>query len=409
MKASDRIGLFGIVFLFFWVSFIAPAFPGGFLFPLLLLAWLVLLLLVRRDLCRRIFAAAEIPFCVFMVTMAGGILAAGDRTLALSYFWRFVFPAPFIYFFAKCAFEREQFPTVIRVVCCMAVGMVALGIVECIAAYNPLYENLVFNLYYTAFRGKRMMSTQMHPAALGSYLVVAFSFAIMVIAGSRKGRPRAQGLFCAGSVLLGIFLTFSRGALLGIAAVGALWHKGKVTRKNLVFLSIIFLILAAVVLSCSVLSRTPDYRSFSRYSLKGLMLEGSTYGRKVERFLALGPILRDHPFIGLGFGHFRVHFDRYLPHATEGSGFDAKVADCMYVTVLSETGLIGFAGFLLFLCSLLVRAGRRPGTQEALAERCLCAAFVGIACTFITYDGLFWAAPAYLFWSVAGMLSALSS
>ena len=85
----------------------------------------------------------------------------------------------------------------------------------------------------------------------------------------------------------------------------------------------------------------------------------------------------------------------------------------MYVTILAETGLIGCAAFFIFIYSVikntLIKLKEALFNESRLILLRFFVGFVGIMCTFLTYDGLYWTAPCYLFWYYTGVLSSLNN
>ena len=78
------------------------------------------------------------------------------------------------------------------------------------------------------------------------------------------------------------------------------------------------------------------------------------------------------------------------------------------MTVLAETGVVGFGGFVFFIVCLLKRIGkslRSVRTQDKVVTVSFFAGFVAMVWSFLTYEGLYWRAPSYLFWSYAGILA----
>ena len=63
-------------------------------------------------------------------------------------------------------------------------------------------------------------------------------------------------------------------------------------------------------------------------------------------------MIKDHPFFGVGLGHYRVLFDHYFPIIAGHLIYDQKIADCMYVTILAEAGIIGLTGFIFFIAAI---------------------------------------------------------
>lgn len=410
---SDRFRLIVIILLLLWISFLAPIVERylQFMFFIVLLALLSISICLDKNFYKLIFNKTEIPFWAFLLTMIGGIIVVKESAVAYRHFWSFIFPIPFLFYSGKIAFEEKYGVLIIRSICLMALLISIYGIIEFVTRQNFIYKELLNNPYYTVFKGNRMMSTHFHPTPLGTYLVAIFPLTVILLLKEKNIFLKLLSIIYAIVIFISVILTFSRGVLLGVSMGVSIIVFFLVRRKKTSFILALILLIVTIVGLSSLLFRYGN-SSFYRYSLQGLLQE-YIYSMKITRFIALGQILKEYPFFGAGFGHFRVLFDYYLPHLAKVCSYDGKVADCMYITILAETGLVGFGGFLLFIYFLFKRVWKSlklPGENEnRLFLVCFLAGFVGIICTFLTYDGLYWNTPAYLFWTYAGIISSLST
>jgi len=396
-----------MIALFLGVSFFAP-FAGeqwASKFIILLCILLIVSFGFKKDIYKSIFNKVEIPFWVFLLTMIGGLAGVKDSAVAYRHFWLFIFPMPFLYFFAKTAFRENSGRLIIRSACLMATLVCIYGIIEFLTKQNFLYTYFTRNMYFEVFKGRRMMSTQLHPTPLGTYLVAILPLSIALKSLEKKIFLKFMSRIYMAIIFIGIILTFSRGAFLGFFAAMLVMVVFLIKQKKWLYIWALIL-LSAIIIGISSLC-FPS----ARYSLQVLALPHSYYA-KLCRIMSIGPILRDKLFWGLGFGHYRVFFDHYLPRLAGYCSYDGKVADCMYITILTETGIIGLSGFLIFISFLFMRIRNRLRILLKNADRLLLVSFlsgfIGMLCSFLTYDGLYWVAPSYLFWSYAGILAFLS-
>ncbi len=408
----EKSSSIGIIFLFLWISFFAPFVGEPWLFKFLLLPCVLLIisLCFKRGLYKFIFSKIEIPFYIFLLTMIGGVVAVKEPAVAYRHFWAFIFPIPFLYLFAKIAFKENYGLLVIRSMCFMAALVCIYGIIEFLAKQNFIYTYFAKNIYFEVFKGRRMMSTQVQPAPLGSYLIAILPLSIALKYLERKVFLKAMSIICTVVISIGIILTFSRGVFLGFFIAMSIMVVFLIRRKKMLYI-LALILLAVIIIAGNSLLYYFGHSPFFRYSLEGLSA-WSPYSNKIERFMAIGPILKEHPFLGVGLGHYRVLFGYYLPHLAN-IYYDLKIADCMYITILTETGIAGFSGFILFIYFLFKRIRIRlkilSKNEDRLFLVSFLSGFIGILCSFLTYDGLYWVAPSYLFWSYAGILSFLSS
>jgi len=411
-QASSVLKTFSIIFLFFWISFFAPLVQifWNFLFLGISGVLLLAILYLDRGALKAVFNKNELPLLLFVLAFALGIAPAQDKTLAMWHLYRFIIPIPIAYFILKLSFQEKRCIIVIRFICAMASLVAFYGAIEFFTRYNFIYEKVMYNMYYIPFIGRRMISTQGHPAALSTYLVSILPLTLILITKEQKFFLKILSWLYAAIIFLGIMLCFSRGGLIGLFLSFAviIFFTFRQKRLFLIFClsgGVLFLILISTILYLK------GYHMFYRYNFSELL--GCSYFKKFHIFLSIGKILSDHPFLGLGLGHFRIFFDRYVPILAGNVAFDSKVADCMYLTLLAETGLVGFFAFIAFIGCLFKRIKNSLTQSFVNPERrmlivCFLAGLIGNLGSFLTYDMLYWAVPACLFWFYSGILSSLS-
>lgn len=207
----------------------------------------------------------------------------------------------------------------------------------------------------------RLGGAGINPNQLGSYLVVAMVFAIVLAANRRWSGPARAAMFVlAGLAALGVFMTVSRGALVGMAAALLVtpFVIGRGRRSTAV---------AGVALV--VLGSVAYFATLAPASAVDRVLHpdrGGGSGR--EDLWRVGwRMVEDKPVHGVGAGNFPERSIDYLlrPGATERDTFivdEKKVAHNVYLTVLSELGAVGLTLFLLAIVLCLraaLRAARR--------------------------------------------------
>jgi len=97
-------------------------------------------------------------------------------------------------------------------------------------------------------------------------------------------------------------------------------------------------------------------------------------------------MFQDHPWIGVGIGNYAAAYSAYaLPHWYEALGHAHNV----WINLLAETGILGFGAFALFWLSLFRYALRAAQDPAASAyRRALAIGLVG-SLTYLTVHGLF--------------------
>ncbi len=209
----------------------------------------------------------------------------------------------------------------------------------------------------------RLKGAGLNPNQLGSYCVVAAIFATTLAANPRWSvLARTAALAVAGFAGIAVFMTLSRGALVGLAAalVIAPLVIGRRRRAG-----------AVVIAVAAVLGTVGWYATVAPpNAVERVTHPGGGSGR--EDLWRVGwRMVEDQPVWGVGAGNFPVAAVHYLlrPGATERDEIivdEQKVAHNIYLTVLSELGAVGLA-FFLFIIFLALRCALSAARRFAHA------------------------------------------
>ncbi len=414
-KIISSIKLTGIIGMFLWISFFAPLIGDKYQVIFLIVIAILLLasLIFDRNVYKLIFDKKDAPFWIFLLLIMGGLINIKDSSVAYRHFWAFIFPIPFLYFYAKSVFQERHRILILRCICIMAASVAIYGFMELIFGKNLVYVNYINNSLYNMYVGSRMMSVHSHPAPLGTYLAAIFPLSLALYMMEKNRLLKLISIICAVIIFTGALFTFSRGVLLALLIEMLIIAFFSIKEKRIYYFYIILLPVLVILISSILNHYYGGLKvNFGRYSFRILTLVFE-YSRKFMLFLGAEKMILDQPFFGVGFGHFRVLFDHYFPSIASITEYDKKIADCMYLTILAETGIIGFGGFMFFLYSIFKNIYRVLKVNLDNQNRFLLvgffSGFIGIMCTFLTYDTLYWTAPSYIFWSYAGILSYLSA
>jgi len=269
-----------------------------------------------------------------------------------------------------------------------------IAILELIFHKNIIYERFVYNFYYDLYiASRRAMSTLYVPQVLGTYIIACLPLILFLITNGKGYFDRILGLSTMVFCIIALILTFSRGPLFGLI-IALTFYFYKKHKKIIIPFLLLIMIITAVFSLCSSGSAA------WRLGLSGWTAY-SDYQHRATRIATVLKILRDHPFIGLGLENYRFLFDRYF--FIKNAQWDWRVTDNMYLTILGESGMLGFFAFMCFIV-LLLRRTYKNYNEFGFA---LFIALIGILCNMMTYDMLYWTAPFYIFWIYCGMLSSL--
>ncbi len=181
-------------------------------------------------------------------------------------------------------------------------------------------------------------------------------------------------------VVVAVLGTLSRGALLGLLAMGALaLAAGMVRLRTALGISVV-----AGVVVLAVLAVAPGLVATS-LEQKGVVA-GQNVSERLDLWAAAGRMTLESPVVGLGPGAFSQHHDEYTSALPEDVNHPLDVAHNTWLEVSSELGLVGLLAFVALLvvaCGTAWTCWRR--TREPLAAG-TAAGLVGcaVAATFVT-------------------------
>jgi O-antigen ligase len=204
---------------------------------------------------------------------------------------------------------------------------------------------------------------------------------------------RFVALGMAAIMTVAVVFSFSRGALVGLAAAGAYavivhW------RRLPVILLVVGLAIALVV---GVYKRDPG-RFDTSFEVKGNIAQTNIESR-LDTWAAALELTAQQPLLGVGPGNFQDYFSKATgrPAGTE----QLTQVHNSYLDVATETGLIGAAAFILYLITVVGRA--RTATRRRLGAPgigfALTVALVGVIVAGFFLSGQY-AAP---FWVLGGL------
>jgi O-antigen ligase len=136
--------------------------------------------------------------------------------------------------------------------------------------------------------------------------------------------------------MAGVYVTFSRGCLIGLVAVIVLtaWKQ-----RSIVFRTLIILALGAgLVFATQFWSRNEDFKNING--------DGSFQQRLATSKAGISMFL-DHPLLGVGPACSVVAWPLYAPQGLYTRG--SLVTHNTFIQALSETGALGFVAFIAFL------------------------------------------------------------
>jgi O-antigen ligase len=232
-----------------------------------------------------------------------------------------------------------------------------------------------------------------------AFVLVATIPLTIWLVGAASWPLRVPALAMAAIMAAAVVFSFSRGALLGLAAAGvyaAIVH----LRRLPVILAVIAVGVAVVI---AVYKRDPG-RFDTSFEVKGRSAQTNIESR-LETWEAALELTAQRPVLGVAPGNFKDHFFQITerPAGTE----NLYQVHNAYLDVATETGLAGAAAFLLYLATVFGRA--RTAARQRLGAPglafALTVAFVGalVSGFFLSVQ---YAAP---FWVLGALAVAMTS
>ncbi len=198
----------------------------------------------------------------------------------------------------------------------------------------------------------RAYGTFPHPNMLGGFLAVVFVLGIAAWGvGSTPTKKEESAVTTAWYVgllliiLLGLILTFSRaawlGVVLGLAGIG--WHALRQKESGIrnTYLNTLVILGVAVVVFGAVLYE----QIFPRFDTKTIEQEGSV-SERVLSFQDAKVLITEYPIIGVGAGNFTAEIVRDEPSRPVWS---IQPVHNVFVLIWSELGFVGLSLFVCFL------------------------------------------------------------
>ncbi|MFA5843199.1 MAG: O-antigen ligase family protein, partial [Coriobacteriia bacterium] len=342
----------------------------------LVVAALVAVLGVRavRRRARVPATPADLPAALFLAFALAAVPGAVSPKLAAVSFLSLLSSVVLLYLVVVAVDTPERGETVVWGLLAIAAVLGALALVERAGLYSiqPLLKAWGY--------GIRAKTTFKDPNVFGSFLACAAAFGVP-FALERRGTVRRLAAWGAVTVtVLGLVVTFSRGAWGGflLALVVVLVFARVPLRVKTAFVGVAGLLLAVLLL-----------RYLDPGWVREKLVDVGQNRSFMYRIYMGGSALRmwlDHPW-GVGPGNYPLVFPAYRDAFVAPGLVESHTA---YLTVLVETGLAGLAGLLWLVWRFLTRTARAAltlpeGAAHAIAVGALAAGVALLAQAF-TYS-----------------------
>jgi len=378
-----------VLLLLAWISFVPVTIQQGLnvFFNITLVGVFFVILAHKR---KSMFQFDDLPLWLFITAISVNILFAQYKSIAFTVWLNIVIPMIVIYYLiAKGFFTEKNFSILLKAICISSILVSLYGLYEIIFAFNHIHEYFIKNYFYIGYSigAARPVSTQFHPAILGGYLLAASPFCAILF----KRNDKFFKILGAIGLILNVTIALSvrsRGVFLGLLAAFACYS---ILQKRYFILAVFVIV---VLISMTICSYGPY--PMNKFGFKEMLFGPSAIFSEYRfiRGAMTKQMLIDHPFVGLGFCHFRINFYNYCPLRYRPLP-EFTIADNMYLTILAETGLIGFIGFFILIFSIFTKIKQSLKRLKNCGQQrreliFMVSGFVSLLIHMMSYELFYW-------------------
>lgn len=353
-----------------------------------------------------------LPLLLFLAAAIGGVLIAlpQGRDEAIRQLRRVIIEPMIVYALVRYWGRRQQTRRgLVAALTASGAAVAAVGVLQLVGIdLAPTTGVAICHSDSVALVGgvRRVASIYCHPNNLGLYLGRIWPLAAALAWGayrlrSESDQRNAALLWAVGAVLalLGLVLSFSKGALLGVlvALLVMTWLSGK--RRALA-------LGGGALLGALILAALAGPERLNPF--------GGSSGLRLEIWQSSLQMLRDHPLFGIGLGQFFYYYNPefgqgYIgPEALAAGEINTAHPHNLILDLLLQLGVLGLIAFVWLLLRLLQRciAGWRAGGDDAFVLLGICAATAAGLAHGMVDQGYFYPDLAIFFWLSLGLAEA---
>lgn len=361
MLVSTQIGMLGFIAVAYLLPFAVMPVPIGGVKPtfldatltVLLAVWLLRLLASPGE--RLVLTPLDAPVLIFLgLAITSFLFGAYSVSPEVLRFFLKTINSILLYFsVTNCLRTRQQLRQVFLAAMFAALAAALIGVifyllpsqtsVRILGMLRPFgyYVGGASLRYIAGTQTLRATGTAVDPNVLGGMLVLGLPLVMGQIFASDRLLRRCYAIPMAGFMLVGLLLTFSRGALVG--TVAALLFLGTIRYRWL------WAVLALFVVALYV---SPPGEIVVGHLESGLRMQDQAAAMRLGEYKDAIRLISQYPWFGVGFG--------------EAPSIDLYVAtSSIYLLMAEEMGLIGLGAFLLTLAIFFIHCFRSLGQVKA--------------------------------------------
>jgi putative inorganic carbon (hco3(-)) transporter len=231
-------------------------------------------------------------------------------------------------------------------------------------------------------------------------LLVLLPLAVSRMRIERNGPLRMLAAGSAALIVIGVVLSFSRGAAIALGVLVLAMGLTRMVPMRQVFALTLALAALVAVVAPDYVGRVQTLAAADSALTQGGTADQAIVGRATENLAALN-VFRDHPILGVGPGQFFARYSQQYANALDLKFLDEnRRAHNLYLEIAADTGALGLVIFLAIVGVTMVQLWRlgawwrdRDPELAALAQAFLLALVAYLACGVflqLAYQRYFW-------------------
>lgn len=359
--------------------------------------------IIKKLINRQAFSTDRLTLVFFGLFFAASAISIINSVSYSSSFGGIIKLLKYILIFLVCSEEIRDKKHISRIIIAICSG-VSLASIDALWQMVFGYDFIHHIAIQAAIGLPRPTAAFPNPNVFGIYMAVLTPLIFGITFFYLKGKSRLLMSFVSALGLLGVYLTLSRGAGLGIYLAIlflSIANKKKLITSILIMIPIIFLFVMP--------KNIKQWAKEVNYNPLVLMCNRdriSIYNNTIN-------MIKHHPFIGVGVNTFSKNYGKYKTAQAEKYAHttDTIYAHNIYLQMAGEIGLLGLLAFLCFLFAVFRQAAL--SLRKLKDEYLRIVALSSIACIIaflingFTETSLYYPRVVMVFWYLIGLGLAL--